>query len=467
MHRKIIGILVCMLLIGTFLPVSGTVVIKRTYNSSYFGNTLYVGGSGDGNYTKIQDAIDDASEGDTVFVYNGIYYENIIINKSINLIGENNENTIIDGRQNKDVVVIDKSRFSICSLAIRNGSKSHPSGRGIKTNYIAGESIINDCNLFDSYYGIYVIDSEGISIVNCSIFNNVEGILLESSSFCRINSCELFNNQQSGIAIMGSNDNNISDCFITNDKFWGFFGIYVYGDYNNVFDCLVSNEPDGIQITGQNNLIKDCKFIHNKRRGIVIHEGFYNHIINTLIEDNGWLVTEDDEFGIEIFYSFYNIIESCQIINNSGGGIWIDWNGADNYIIKSTIKHNGYSSPVHSCGVKCFSENYIYKNSFIDNREQAYDVQANSHWDDGEFGNYWDDYRSKYPFARRIWGKGIWNTPYDIPGGDNQNKDNYPLFKPWKNSKPRTIPRNTLTYNSLFRFIDMFPILQKILCYIL
>ena len=36
-------------------------------------NTLYVGGSGEGNYTKIQDAIDDASDGDIVFVYNGTY----------------------------------------------------------------------------------------------------------------------------------------------------------------------------------------------------------------------------------------------------------------------------------------------------------------------------------------------------------------------------------------------------------
>ena len=47
------------------------------------GNILYVGGNGPNNYTKIQDAIDDASNGDTIFVYNGTYYENVIINKII------------------------------------------------------------------------------------------------------------------------------------------------------------------------------------------------------------------------------------------------------------------------------------------------------------------------------------------------------------------------------------------------
>lgn len=45
-------IIVCTLLIGTVLPVSGTVTMERTSKSTSFGNTLYVGGSGPGNYTS-------------------------------------------------------------------------------------------------------------------------------------------------------------------------------------------------------------------------------------------------------------------------------------------------------------------------------------------------------------------------------------------------------------------------------
>ena len=54
------------------------------------GTWWYVGGSGPGNYTRIQDAIDDASNDDTAFVYaaSSPYYENVIVNKSINLMGE-------------------------------------------------------------------------------------------------------------------------------------------------------------------------------------------------------------------------------------------------------------------------------------------------------------------------------------------------------------------------------------------
>jgi len=51
-------------------------------------NVFFVGGMGPSNYTYIQDAINDANDGDTIFVYNGTYYESLMISDDINLIGE-------------------------------------------------------------------------------------------------------------------------------------------------------------------------------------------------------------------------------------------------------------------------------------------------------------------------------------------------------------------------------------------
>ena len=85
MKKKMVGILVCMLMIGTVIPVSGNVLLERTSIPTSSGNTLYVGGSGPGNYTSIQEAIDNSEDGDTVFVYDDSspYYENLVIEKSI------------------------------------------------------------------------------------------------------------------------------------------------------------------------------------------------------------------------------------------------------------------------------------------------------------------------------------------------------------------------------------------------
>ena len=89
--------------------------LKESHIIQYSGKTLYVGGSGEGNYTKIQDAIDDASDGDTVFVYDDSspYYENVIVDKSINLIGEDKETTVVDGGRIGSVVIVTdpSSRF--------------------------------------------------------------------------------------------------------------------------------------------------------------------------------------------------------------------------------------------------------------------------------------------------------------------------------------------------------------------
>jgi len=74
-NEILISLGITILFLGTCITPS--VAIYNEKKSSKListGNTLYVGGSGEGNYSSIQDAIDDASDGDTVFVYNGSYY---------------------------------------------------------------------------------------------------------------------------------------------------------------------------------------------------------------------------------------------------------------------------------------------------------------------------------------------------------------------------------------------------------
>lgn len=58
-------------------------------------NMIYVDDGGGQNFTKIQSAIDNASSGDTIFVYHGTYNETVVINKSITLLGENSEKPVI------------------------------------------------------------------------------------------------------------------------------------------------------------------------------------------------------------------------------------------------------------------------------------------------------------------------------------------------------------------------------------
>ena len=104
-------------------------------------NTLYVGGTGPGNYTKIQDAIDNASNGNTVFVYedSSPYNENLKVDKSITLKGENRETTVINGSSNEIVVNISSDRVTLSGFTIQN--------YGNDSFYTFLIIIQSDCNL--------------------------------------------------------------------------------------------------------------------------------------------------------------------------------------------------------------------------------------------------------------------------------------------------------------------------------
>jgi parallel beta-helix repeat protein len=92
------------------------------------GDWLYVGGSGPGNYTKIIDAIENASGGDTIFVYDGTYYESFQIKKPLTLIGENKYSTIIDAQKSEHVIACKDNNITIRGFTVKNWGTYGDSG---------------------------------------------------------------------------------------------------------------------------------------------------------------------------------------------------------------------------------------------------------------------------------------------------------------------------------------------------
>ena len=114
------------ILLFTFTVFTNSTIglsMDKPQTFTYEGSTLYVGGGGPGNYTSIQDAINDSVEGDTVFVYDDSspYYENLIVKNGIFLIGENRDTTIIDGSGDSNVIYIDANNVYVSGFTIQNG----------------------------------------------------------------------------------------------------------------------------------------------------------------------------------------------------------------------------------------------------------------------------------------------------------------------------------------------------------
>jgi parallel beta-helix repeat protein len=182
MNRKILAVGIILLFIGIGIIPTSALDTEKSLPTSR-GHWLYVGGSGPGNYTKIQDAIDNASNGDTVFVYDDSspYYETIKINKSLNLIGENRDTTIIDGHTKDCNIEIEAENVTISDFTIQNSSRS-----GILVRRVSHITITNNIIQNNLAEGISLTESM-YSIINRNIIQNNGGKGISIFLYCRGN----------------------------------------------------------------------------------------------------------------------------------------------------------------------------------------------------------------------------------------------------------------------------------------
>ena len=150
-----VGIIILFVAVG-IIPSTAQNIEKSTQPTSR--GWLYVGGSGPGNYSNIQDAIDNASDGDTVFVYSGTYpTSGIYIEKAIHLLGENRETTIVESPSNVEVYIkphthnVTISNFTFQNFVV----DTH------QNNNISISDNIFLTTVYQSYYGQAVIISYG------------------------------------------------------------------------------------------------------------------------------------------------------------------------------------------------------------------------------------------------------------------------------------------------------------------
>lgn len=231
------------------------------------------------NFEKIQDAINNATEGSRVLVKSGIYYENIVVNKSVSLIGESRSSTIIDANMCSHVVTILANNVLISGFTLRNGGMSDR-----------------------SYYGINVYNVDNSYIINNTIIGNFVGIKL-------------------GNKLRGAFGHMIRDNNITKNR----YGIFLdHSDGNIIYGNIVSeNKWNGIELAWcERNVICANTISANKAYGLEIYVSTparYNVIYNNNFINNTFRVSVS---------GYVNVWDDGY---PSGGNYWSDYAGVDLY----------------------------------------------------------------------------------------------------------------------------------------
>ena len=268
------------------------IVVVSNVNSN--AKVIYVNMNNPDNFSKIQDAIDNASDFDEIYVYNGTYFENLVINKSITLIGENKDSTIIDANYSYYGISLSNSIVNVSGFTIKNAII----GIYVSMN-LSSQKMNSMINLFsntikNNNIGIYIEkDILNITLINNIIDNNTaEGIQLFGTKNVNALSNKILHNKGFGLSLWNSSNNTIKNNIVTNS---------LKGVFLGELSCF--------------NIIENNDILKNSNSGIFFDNASYNTLDNNNFSSN--------DRGLSLYNSNYNLVANNKF-NNNRIGIFLD-----------------------------------------------------------------------------------------------------------------------------------------------
>jgi parallel beta-helix repeat protein len=249
---------------------------------------------------SIQQAIYEANEGDTIIVSSGIYYEhNIIVNKSVTIVGANKETTIIDAEENPGAIfVIGADGVEIRNLTLQNTFSA--AGYGISLDSFRN-AVVSDCTIKQCYQAVGLANG-----TDCTLARNV----IKDNYYC---------------------------------------GIYLhyYSSYNYIYGNSIKNNTIGVYI---DNVSKENRLYHNNFLNNTNYYGGFGITANYWNETypsggNFW----SNYTGVDLYSGFYQ--------NETGS----DGVGDKNYTIYGdTVDFYPLMAPVHFLNAGRWNEQEYY-----------------------------------------------------------------------------------------------------------
>ena len=276
-------------------------------------------------YVTIQAAINAANSGDTISVKEGTYFEQVVINKSITLTGENRDRTIIDGSSNGTALNITANHANVTGFTIQKSGPVPNCGVYVSSSFNnISCNIIRNC---PAYYIGYAIDlqtsSNNIISGNIITSNPMTAVLLCNSSNNVISENNITDNEY-GIGLSGSDEHSSSNNTIFGNRITNNSetGISLYRSPGNIISQnTVTNNKIGIDTTdypSSNTMICE-NYIANNTKGISLISSGNKIYHNNFIDNTQQAYLMLGAQSVDVWDYGYP----------SGGNYWSDNSGTD------------------------------------------------------------------------------------------------------------------------------------------
>ena len=338
---------------------------------------------------------------------------------------------------------------------------------GIDLSYMNGVTIKNVNILGSFYYGIYLAESSGITVIDNKIVGNGDGIFLYDSTQNTISGNSVTGNQI-GIEFRSASDNILRDNMLNNSYNFGIYGTDLSHYINDIDSSNIVNDKRAYYLVNKNNLVIDPSAYPDA--GFVGLVGCTNITVRDLeLKHNGQAillayttgctigqnVLSENFDGILFFKASSNLVSNNEIVDNFRG---IQFSNASNsnsinsnnisgntnglFLFESSqnaFSGNNITDNGTGIGFRGSSSNRIWSNYFVQNEEQVYDYYLGNSsitpslnfWSVSYQmgGNYWSDYTGidvkSGPYQNETGSDNIGDTPYLLYGA---NKDEFPLL---------------------------------------
>lgn len=313
-------------------------------------------------YPTIQSAVDAADPGDEIIVEQGVYKENIIIDKSVNLTGKGWP-TIDGGSKTGDtntimIPYLGDQAGKIEGFIITGGG-SGGLGHGINawdsSPEIVGNRINRNSHVGVGVHGRAILTSK-TKIHNNHIHDNLVGIGNGAGSRAHIFNNEIYSNRIVGVGARGSGAPRIEGNYIYGNH----IGIgtrevaspYIEGNHisDNVAGITIAPVSTIRRFAGEDIVIKNNLVFQNAQAGISITSFNLSKVIivNNTIDSNNHKYAEKDRGGGLVFgwpnpATFSAVVKNNIVSNNKLGG-FVNYTGTEMFPSHGATIHNDYNN---------------------------------------------------------------------------------------------------------------------------